>query len=323
MSKLGKLGKLGTGWRGSVGLMAAFAMLATACGGDDTVEAGGGLSGTIEVDGSSTVEPLTAALSEEYAIEQPGVSIPISVSGTGGGFERFCTGQTAISNASRPIAEDEVAACEAAGVEFTEVRVGTDALTMITNPATEFLDCLTTEEVATLWGPDAPATWNEVNADFPAEPIQVFAPDADSGTYDFFSETILEEDVQPRQDYNSSADDNIIVQGIQGTPGSWGFFGFAYFTNNAESLKAIAYDSGQGCVEPSVATAQDGSYGLTRPLFIYVNNAELSRPEVADFVTYYLDNVSALIELIGYIPAPEEDLAQSRAALEEAISAAG
>lgn len=286
---------------------------------DAADEAMADLSGEIEVDGSSTVAPLTDAIAEEYAAVSPDVIVNIGVSGTGGGFERFCTeGSTDISNASRPIKDSEAEECAANGIEFTEVRVGTDALTMVTNPATDFLSCLTTDELISLWGPDGATTWDQVNAEFPAEPVEIFAPDADSGTYDFFNETILEpsEIEEPRQDYNSSADDNVIAQGVQGTPGSWGYFGFAYFVNNPDGVKAIAYDAGNGCVEPSVETAQDDSYGLTRPLFIYVRNDALAKAEVADFVTFYLDTVNSLIEEVGYVPAPDSVIAEARAGVE-------
>ena len=291
-------------------------------GGAGALAEDGTLSGTIEIDGSSTVAPLTDAIAEEYAAVQPDVTVSVGVSGTGGGFERFCAGETQISNASRSIEEEEVAACDETGVAYTEVRVGTDALTMVTNTSTEFLECLTTEEVATLWGPDAPATWDEVNPEFPAEPIQVFAPGADSGTYDFMNETVLEEDAEPRQDYNASEDDNIIAQGIAGTPNSWGFFGFAYFQESGDQLRAVSYDAGEGCVEPSVETAQDDSYGLTRPLFIYVRDDALQgEQQVADFVRFYLQNVGTLIEEVGYIPAPQETIDEAAASVAQAIGA--
>ena len=298
---------------------------ATDTGTDSTGSGGESVSGTIEIDGSSTVGPLTNAIAEEYAQAQPDVTVNLSVSGTGGGFERFCqTGDTQISNASRPIEEDEVQACEENGIEFTEVRVGTDALTMVTNLETEFVDCLTTDEVISIWGPDAVSNWSEVNPEFPDEQIQIFAPGADSGTYDFFNETILEPAgiEEPRQDYNASEDDNIIAQGIIGTPGSWGYFGYAYFQTSQEQLKAIAYDAGEGCVEPSAETAQDDSYKLARPLFIYVRNDALAEPHVADFVTFYLENVSSLITDVGYIEAPEETIQEAQATVEQAIATA-
>lgn len=326
-------------WRVLLGLIAVLSMLAAACGnspedvgsGDSAAAeemTGGGdgsgadISGTIEIDGSSTVGPLTDAIAEEYASAQPNVTVNVGISGTGGGFERFCgAGDTDISNASRPIKEEEAAMCEENGIEFTEVRVGTDALTMVTNPQTDFLECLTTDEVAAIFGPDAVDTWDQVRPGFPAEPIEVFAPDTDSGTYDFMLSDILGVE-ESRDNYNASADDNIIAQGIQGTPSSWGFFGFAYYTNNADNLKAISYDAGEGCVEPSVETAQNDTYKMTRPLFIYVKNSALERPEVADFVTFYLENVGSIVESVGYIPAPEEALSEAQAKVEEAIGAA-
>jgi phosphate transport system substrate-binding protein len=331
------------GRRRLAGLVAILALLLAACGGDadsaaeeapageisegaaDTGDfeaaADGGDGGAIEIDGSSTVGPLTDAVAEEYAIEVPDVTVNVGVSGSGGGFERFCgTGDTDISNASRPIDDEEVALCEENGIEFTEVRVGTDALTMVTSPETKGISCLTTEEVAAIFGPDGVSTWSEVNPAFPDEPIEIFAPGIDSGTYDFMIEDALGIE-ESRQDYNASEDDNIIAQGVQGTPYSWGFFGFAYFTNNQGGVKAIEYDGGQGCVAPSVETAQDDSYGLTRPLFIYVKNESAqNRPEVAEFVTFYLDIVNDVIEQVGYIPAPDEDLEQARAAVEAAIA---
>ena len=293
---------------------------AAAEGGADGVNSdedtgGSELSGSIEIDGSSTVGPLTDAIAEEYATAQPDVTVNLSISGTGGGFERFCTtGDTQISNASRPIKESEAQACDEAGIEYTQVRVGTDALTMVTNPETDFVECLTTDEVVRIWGPDGVDTWDQVNPDFPAEPIEIFAPGADSGTYDFFNETILEPSgiEQPRQDYNASEDDNVIAQGVIGTPGSWGYFGYAYYVNNQDAVKAISYDAGDGCVAPSVETAQDDTYELARPLFIYVRNDALQEPHVADFVTFYLENVNDVIESVGYIPAEPTTIEQAR-----------
>lgn len=288
---------------------------------EDEAADGEAASGTVEIDGSSTVGPLTDAIAEELAAVNPDITVNLGISGTGGGFERFCgEGSTDISNASRPIEQDEIDLCAENGIEYTEVRVGTDALTMVTNTETGFLECLTSEELITLWGPENSATtWDEVNPDFPAEPITIFAPGADSGTYDFFNETILEpagiED-GPRQDFNASEDDNIISQGIQGTVNSWGYFGFAYYINNTDGLTPVAYDAGDGCVEPSVETAQDDSYGLTRPLFIYVNNESLQDPAVAEFVTFYLDTVDDVIEDVGYIGAPQELIDEARAAVE-------
>ena len=326
-------------WRMMLALLVVLALLTAACGGaepsaneeapvnDQTTDDAAApaaedeaVSGSIEIDGSSTVAPLTDAVAEEYAAEAPDVIVNVGVSGTGGGFERFCAGETDISNASRPIDEEEIALCEEAGVDYLELKVGVDALTMVTNPETDFVDCLTTEEVTKIFGPDEPATtWSEVNSDFPDEPLEVFAPGADSGTYDFMVEDVLDLE-EPRQDYNSSEDDNIIAQGIIGTPGSWGFFGFAYFQENAEQVKALEYDAGEGCVAPSLETAQDESYKMTRPLFIYVKTEAVQRPEVQDFVGFYLENVTAgLTEEVGYIPVTDEELSEAQAAFDSAV----
>jgi len=334
-------------WRYAAPLM-ALALVTAACGSDDDTasedtateeetteddgaeddssgEEGGGeaLSGSIAIDGSSTVGPLTDAIAEEYNAVQPDVIVNLSISGSGGGFERFCgVGDTQISNASRPIKDEEAELCAENGIEFTEVRVGTDALTMVTSPGAEFPACLTTEEVVALWGPDGATTWDQVNPDFPAEPVTIFAPGADSGTYDFFNETVLEpsEIEEPRQDFNASEDDNIIAQGVAGTPNSFGYFGFAYYTNNTDTVQAIAFDAGEGCVEPSAETAQDDSYKLARPLFIYLKNESLSDPAVADFATFYLDTVNDVIEGVGYIPASDAELEEARSAVDAAIA---
>ena len=325
-----------TTWSRLAVLLAALALGASACGNapDDAggdaadggsatdVDAGGAPSGSIEVDGSSTVAPLTEAVAEVYAEEQADVRVNVGTSGTGGGFERFCSGETDISDASRPIAEEEDAACAAAGVEYTELRVGTDALTIVVSPENDWATCLTVDQLVKIFGADDPATsWDQVDPAFPSEQLQVFAPGADSGTYDFFLETLeIDEEPGARQDYNASEDDNIIVEGVRGTRGGWGFFGFAYFQENAEGLKALEVDGGDGCVAPGEGTAKDGSYLLTRPLYIYVNNEALGRAEVADFVTFYLETIGSVIGDVGYIAEDEADLEEAHSALEAAIS---
>ncbi|HSJ43375.1 MAG TPA: PstS family phosphate ABC transporter substrate-binding protein [Euzebyales bacterium] len=329
-------------WRVMASLLAVLALLLTACGGGDSAaeeapasESGGGasassessgdgggdLSGTIEIDGSSTVGPLTDAIAEEYANEEPNVQVNVGISGTGGGFERFCgEGSTDISNASRPIDDAEAQLCAENGIDFTEARVGTDALTMVTSPDTEGISCLTADEVAAIFGPASIRNWSEVNPEFRDEPIEVFAPGTDSGTYDFMVEDALGLE-ESTQDYNASEDDNIIAQGVQGTPYSWGFFGYAYYVNNQEGLQAIEYDAGEGCVAPSEETAVDGSYGLTRPLFIYLKNSAVQeKPEVADFAQFYVDNVNSVIGSVGYIAEPDDALEEAKAAVEGAIS---
>ncbi len=319
-----------------VAALSAAALLLAACGGEDETEDAApapapaatedaeeeapALSGSIEIDGSSTVAPLTDAIAEEYAAIQPDVIVNLSVSGTGGGFERFCgTGDTQFSNASRPIKQSEAELCASNGIEFTEIRVGTDALTMVTSPDTpDTVACLTTDEIVKIFGPEGVDTWDQVNPAFPNVAISIYAPDTDSGTYDFMLSDILDIE-ESRQDYNSSADDNIISQGVSGTPGSWGFFGFAYYINNTDAFTALEYDGGDGCVAPSVETAQDGTYLATRPLFVYVRNDALEDPAVADFATFYLETVNDVIGEVGYIPATDAELAEARAAVAAAI----
>ena len=311
----------------TLALFLVLALVATACGNspdqgsNDSGENGDDIAGAIAIDGSSTVAPLTDAIAEEYAAEQPGVQVNIGVSGTGGGFERFCgTGDIQIANASRPIKDAEAEQCATNGVEFVEVRVGTDALTMVTSAETDWVDCLTTEEVVKIWGPDGAKTWSDVRADFPDQALEIFAPGADSGTYDFMNETVLAKDAEPRQDYNGSEDDNIIAQGVIGTKGSWGFFGFAYYQESSEQLRGISYDAGDGCVAPSADTARDGSYQLARPLFIYVRTDALAQAHIADFVTFYLDTVNDVIEEVGYISASDQELADARAKVDAATA---
>ncbi len=287
----------------------------TACGGGNEQAATGGgegdLSGEVLVDGSSTVQPLTAAAGELFAEEAPGVNVSVGTSGTGGGFEVFCQGSTDISNASRPIKDEEAAVCEENGIEFTELQVATDALTVVVSAENDFIDCLTTEELATLWKPEAEGTvtrWDQVNPDFPSEPIELYGPGTDSGTFDYFTDEINGEEGVSRTDYNASEDDNVIVQGVSGSANALGYFGYTYFEENAEALKAVEIDSGAGCVAPSAETAQDGTYApLARPLFIYVSNtAAAEKPQVKAFVDFYATNDADIAEAAQYIPLNDE-----------------
>jgi len=315
---------------------AAFVLLAlTACGGANEAEAngpdaagattdGGGeaLSGEVLADGSSTVQPLTAAAGELFKLENPGVNVSVGTSGTGGGFEVFCQGQTDISNASRPIKDEEAQACADAGIEFTGLTVATDALTVVVSAENDWLQCLTTDELATLWGPDAEGTvttWDQVNPEFPAEPIELFGPGTDSGTFDYFTDEINGEEGASRTDYNASEDDNVLVQGVQGSPNALGYFGFTYFEENAETLRAVEIDNGAGCVAPSAETAADGTYApLARPLFVYVNNASFAeKPAVAEFVKFYATNDGEIAEAAQYIPLNDEAAAELVAAVEQ------
>jgi phosphate transport system substrate-binding protein len=289
-----------------------------ACGDDDEATGGGGgdLSGTIRIDGSSTVAPLTEAVAEQFQSDNSNVRVTVGTSGTGGGFEKFCAGETAISDASRAIETDEVEACEKAGIQFEEVRVATDALTVVVNPSNP-VSCLTVDQLGAIWGPNSDiSNWSEVpglKEDFDEE-LQLFGPGTDSGTFDYFTEAINGEEGVSRKDYNNvGEDDNATVTGVKGAPGGMGYFGFSFYQENEGTLKALEVDNGEGCVPPSAETAQDDSYApLSRPLFIYPSAESLEKAEVKAFVDYYLDNVNEIAETVGFIPLTDEQLQASK-----------
>jgi len=304
-------------------ILASVSVLAlgvAACGDDEESSGGGGdLSGTIRIDGSSTVAPLSEAVAEQFQGENPDVRVTVGTSGTGGGFEKFCAGETAISDASRAIEADEVEACEKAGISFEEVRVATDALTVVVNPQNP-VNCLTTEQLKAVWGPASTlSSWSEIPdlEDEFSEDLQLFGPGTDSGTFDYFTEEINGEEGASRKDYNNvGEDDNATVNGVKGAPGGMGYFGFSYFTENEGSLKALEIDGGKGCVAPSVETAQNDEYvPLSRPLFIYPSGEALEEEVVKEFVDYYLENVNDIAEAVGYIPLTEEQLQASQDAV--------
>ncbi len=282
----------------------------------------GDASGEVVVDGSSTVAPLTSAAGELFTQENAGVNVSVATSGTGGGFEKFCLGETDISNASRAIEEDETAVCDENGVEYTELQVATDALTVVVSADNDFITCLTVEELATLWGPEAEntiTTWDQVNPEFPAETIELYGPGTDSGTFDYFTGEVNGEEGASRADYNASEDDNLIVQGVSGSANALGYFGYTYFEENAETLKAVEVDSGDGCVAPSPETSADGTYTpLSRPLFIYVSNASYAdKPQVASFIDYFVANDAEIAEASQFIALNDEQ----RTALTDAAAA--
>ncbi len=311
------------GWL--LGLTLAIALVATACGGDD--DAGGGtgeatsFSGSIVIDGSSTVAPVTEAIAEEFRKEQSGVEVTVGTSGTGGGFTKFCAGETDVQDASRAIDDEEKAACEAKGIKYQEFRVGLDGLAVVTSAQNQFVDTLNFEQLARIFEEGGVRTWNEVDPSFPNEEIAIFAPGVDSGTYDFFNEEVLgdpeEGGRKPRNDYTASEDDNTIVQGIEGEANSWGFFGYAYFQNNKEGLKAIKVaEEGTTGVEPTTETIESGDYPLSRPLYIYVKDDSLRKPEVAQFTKFYLEQTPQLIADVGYVAAPQDDYTQGLSKLQ-------
>ena len=269
----------------------------------------------IKIDGSSTVYPITEAVAEEYQIEKQGdVQVTVGVSGTGGGFKKFCSGDEAvmtdISNASRPIKESEMAMCEAAGVEYIEIPVAFDAITVVANPENP-IESMTVEELNAIWSPESEGeitNWSQVNPEWPDGEFVLYGPGADSGTFDGFTDKINGEEGASRTDYTPSEDDNVLVQGVASDPNALGYFGYSYYEENQDQLKAIAIDNGEGAVAPTVETVRDGSYSpLSRPIYIYVNAASADKPEVAEFVEYYLTNAEALVPEVGSVPlTPEE-----------------
>lgn len=295
-----------------------LALILSACGGADAGE-GSGATGVVAVDGSSTVYPMSAAAYELLSEQNPGIRVTVGSSGTGGGFEKFCAGQTDISNASRHIAEDEVAACEQNGVEFTELQVATDALTVVVHPELA-VDCLTTEQLVKLWEPGSKVdNWQDLDPDFPDQGITLFGPGTDSGTYDYLAADVIgHKSESTRDDYEASEDDNVLVQGVSGTEGATGYFGFSYYEQNKDSLKALAIDDGNGCVAPSAETAQAGEYTpLSRPLFIYVNDASYTgKPAVQEYTDFYIANLPQIAEAAQFIPLNDELYAETQAALE-------
>jgi phosphate transport system substrate-binding protein len=311
-------------WLTVIASASVLAFGAAACGSsdDDTTGGGGDLSGTIRIDGSSTVAPLTEAVAEQFQAENSGVKVTVGTSGTGGGFEKFCAGETAISDASRAIEPEEVEACEKKGIGYEEVRVATDALTVVVNPENP-VNCLTVDQLSAVWGPDSKlSNWSQIpglEEEFDEE-LSLFGPGTDSGTFDYFTEEINGEEGASRKDYNNVGEnDNATVTGVEGAPGGMGYFGYSFYQENEGALKALEVDGGKGCVAPSAETAQDGSYvPLSRPLFIYPSDEALKKPEVKAFVEYYLDNVNDIAESVGFIPLTEEQLKASKDAATKA-----
>lgn len=277
-------------------------------------EALAALSGDILADGSSTVYPVTQAAAEEFQRYAPDVRTTVGVSGTGGGFERFCAGETDISNASRPIKEEEIELCKQNGIEYIELPVAYDGLAVLANPANDWVECLTVDELKKIWEPAAQGkitNWNQVRESFPDRPLQLYGPGTDSGTFDYFTDEIVGEEGASRGDYTPSEDDNVIVQGISGEDNALGYFGYAYYQANQDALKLIAVDNGDGkCVQPSVDTVKQGTYKpLSRPIFIYVKKESAEKPQVKAFVDFYLgESFTPLVQSpeVGYIALSDE-----------------
>jgi phosphate transport system substrate-binding protein len=246
----------------------------------------------------------------------------VGVSGTGGGFERFCAGETDIANASRPIKDEEKAICEQKGIDYTELQVANDALTVVVNTQNDWVTCLTTEQLKTIWEPGSDVnSWKDVDASFPDETLELYGPGTDSGTFDYFTDEINGEEGASRSDYSASEDDNVIVRGVSGDKGGLGYFGFSYYDQNQDQLKAVEIDSGDGCVAPSVETAQDGTYKpLSRALYMYVKTEALARAEVDAFVQYVLDNADSLATDALFVPLTSEQKQKALSDLDSASS---
>jgi phosphate transport system substrate-binding protein len=267
------------------------------------------LSGDIDGDGSSTVFPITEAVAEEFGAVNPDVRVTVGVAGTGGGFEKFCAGETDFNNASRAIKEEEAATCTSAGIEYTEFQVAYDGLSIVTNPSNDFVECLTVAELKTIWEPAAEGiitNWSQVRAGFPDKALSLYGPGTDSGTFDYFTAEIVGEEGSSRGDYTASENDNDLVTGVADDEGGLGYFGLAYYEENADQLKLLGLDSGTGCIQPSSTTVLDGTYApLSRPLYVYFTNESLTRPEVVEFVRFYLTEGPAMAREVGYVEATE------------------
>lgn len=293
----------------------------TAAGGEDTEMAEGGadVSGDVLIDGSSTVFPIAEAMAEEFMAANPGANVTVGTSGSGGGFEKFCNGETDVSNASRPIKEEEIATCEANGIEFVELGVATDALTVVVNPENDWAQCLTIEELQTMWAPESQGTvnnWNQIRPDFPDQALLLYGPGTDSGTFDYFTETVNGEGGASRGDYTASEDDNQLVQGVEGDPGALAYFGFAYYIENQDELTSVAIDGGSGCVEPSQEAVLAGEYTpFSRPLFMYVKTSALEeKPQVAAFIDFVLDPANReFVDETGYVALNDDQYAEEQA----------
>ena len=314
--------------RAAIPAAVVLSLVLSACGGNNEVASTGGgspsagdakLSGEILIDGSSTVAPLSSAAGELFKEQQADVNVSVQTSGTGGGFKKFCAGQTDISDASRPIKDEEKALCAKNAVDYAQLIVANDALTVVANKDNTFLDCLTTAELKKIWEPAAEGkvtTWNQVNPKFPNEKMELYGAGTDSGTFDYFTKEINGEEGASRTDYNPTEDDNTTVQGVSGSKGALGYFGFTYFEENQDKLKAVKIDSGGGCIAPSEATAQDGTYKpLSRPLFIYVSKKAVAKPAVKAFVQFYADNDEDITKAAKFIALTDAQKSEAAAEL--------
>jgi phosphate transport system substrate-binding protein len=282
-----------------------------------------GLSGAVKVDGSSTVYPITEAVAEEFQKANRGVRVTVGISGTGGGFKKFGAGETDISDASRPIKESEVALCKQNGIQYIELPVAYDALSVVVHPSNTWCKSITVAELKKMWAPEAQGKitrWSQVRPGWPDRPLRLFGAGVDSGTYDYFTEAVVGKEHSSRGDFTSSEDDNVLVQGVARDPNALGFFGVAYYMENRSRIKAVPIEdgnpnNGKGPQLPTLQNVIAGTYQpLARPIFIYVSRKAADRPAVREFVKFYLANAPQLVKEVGYIPLPADvyRLAQSR-----------
>jgi len=272
----------------------------------------------IAIDGSSTVFPLTAIAAEDFQLATPAVQVKVGASGTGGGFAKFCRAETDANDASREIKPEEADECAANGVEYGRLTFALDAITVVINPKNTWAQCLTVEQLKRIWEPDSSVrNWQDLDPAFPDVPLRLFGPGTDSGTFDYFTKEIVGEEGASRTDFTPSEDDNVIVQGVKGTTGGLGYLGFTYYEQNATVISDVAIDNGEGCVEPTVASAQDGSYApLSRPLYVYPSVQALARPVVADFFRFYVANDDSIAQAAAYVPLNDEQKQQLQSDLD-------
>ena len=318
-------------WLLALGVSGLLAFGVAACGDDDDDDSGGSdgetVSGTIAIDGSSTVAPFAEAAAELFNEENPDVDISVGASGTGGGFEKFCAGETDISDASRPIDEkEEVPVCEKGGVEYTEVPVANDGVAVVTNPAVEIW-CLTTDQLAQLWSDDTVTNYSDLGEDadtgepLPDVDVSLYGPGTDSGTFEYFTEEVNGEEGKSRTDYQPSEDDNQLVTGVAGDEGGLAYFGFSYYEQNADQLNLVSVDSGDGCVTPSVETIQSGEYTpLSRPLFMYPSTQAIAdNAAVAPFMEFVVGNYDTIAEAALIVPMDDTQAGDASTAVEGAV----
>jgi len=305
-----------------IAILVSTSIVLFSCGGKKQEQ--NQLTGTINIDGSSTVYPITEAVAEEFKKVYPDVKVAVALSGTGGGFKKFVRGETDINDASRPISHYEDSVAKANGIEYIELVVAYDGLAVIVNPKNTWCNDIKVEELKKIWEPEAQGKithWNQIRPEWPNQALHLYGAGVESGTYDYFTEVIVGKAHSSRGDYTASEDDNVLVQGVSSDVNALGFFGFAYYEENKDKLKLVAVDNGNGPVLPSIETVKNKTYSpLSRPLFIYINNKAAERKEVQEFVSFYLNKITSLVPEVGYIPLNNDELQAIKTKWEEFLS---